>query len=465
MMVGSESAQADSIFAISLADQCLLYAPLNHFAALVDPVAAQRIQGALLARDHAPGGPLGEIVQALASGAEPAPLSRQGRFLPDFLGLIPTRDCNLACEYCGFLPSGESNRTMDLQLARDAIDWYLDQVAASGLRMAEIHFFGGEPFCADEVVVLAYHYARLRAARFGCTVRFEVATNGTLDEGRCRWAANSLDSIILSLDGPADIQDRHRHGKDGRGSFEAVVRSARILSEGEAEVSFRACVTSATVTRLPEIAAWLCQEFRPQAVCFEPVQPTAESLAAGLHPPSPETFAYNFVQASQVLEAFGVEAVYATADIRTRRVSFCPVGGDVAIVSPGGSVDACYLLTRDWEARGLDLHLGRIENGSVVLDGGAIAATRQMNVWNKPLCSHCFCRWHCAGGCHVNHQLSPVPGDYDGLCIQTRIITLHNILKAMEREDLAHQLFRTPHALDRAVWQPADTLAEVELVA
>jgi uncharacterized protein len=463
MIANGESAQAGSIFVIPVVNQYLLYAPLHHFAALVDPVAAQRIRDSLLCQSNTLTGRLSEILQILKSEAEPVPLPKQGNFVPDFLGLIPTRGCNLACVYCGFLTGQKAEQIMDLHLAREAIAWHLDQVADSGLRTTEIHFFGGEPFCADEVIVLAYHYARVKAAQIGCTVRFEVATNGIFDEDRARWAANSLDSIVLSLDGPADIQNRHRPGRDGWGSFETVVRTAKILSEGDAEFFIRACVTAETVGRLPEIAAWLCQEFHPVAVCFEPVQPTAQSQAAGLHPPQPRSFAWQFIQALSILEAHGIKAIYATADIHTRRVSFCPVGRDVAIVSPDGAINACYLLKRDWEAKGLDLRLGRIENGSVHLDSDAVANVREMNVWNKPLCAHCFCRWHCAGGCHVNHQLSLTPGDYDGLCIQTRIITLYNILKTLERKDLAHQLLGTPQALDRAVWQPLDTLAEVRL--
>jgi uncharacterized protein len=154
--------------------------------------------------------------------------------------------------------------------------------------------------------------------------------------------------------------------------------------------------------------------------------------------------------------------VYAAADIAARRVSFCPVSQDVPIVSPDGSINACYLLRQDWEVRGLDLRLGKIENGAVLLDDGAVAAARSLNVWNKPLCARCFCKWHCAGGCHVNHVLSTTPGDYDRLCTQTRILTLRNILGAMGRDDIARELVESPGALERAVWRTGDTIAEVE---
>jgi uncharacterized protein len=155
-----------------------------------------------------------------------------------------------------------------------------------------------------------------------------------------------------------------------------------------------------------------------------------------------------------------VEPVYAAADIGSRRVSFCPVGQDVAIVSPDGSVSACYLLSRDWEARGLDLRFGWLGEGVVHLDTQAVGAVRELNVWNKPFCDGCFCKWHCAGGCHVNHILPQEPGAYTDLCVQTRIIALRNILSAMGREDLVRALLDDRDALESTVWQPVDRIAD-----
>jgi uncharacterized protein len=463
-----EPVAGDHVFALPLGAHYLLYAPLHHLAALVDGRAVQQLRRWLLAPvvpARGSDGPLDDIVRALTAPAEPAPRPKQGGFMPAFLGLLPTRGCNLACQYCGFLAPGGAEQTMDLALARDAIVWYLGLVARAGQRVAEVHFFGGEPFCAEEVVDFAYHAARLIAAESGCTVRFEVATNGTFGEERCRWVADSLDSVILSLDGPADIQDRQRPRLGGQGSFDAVMRSARILSAGAAELSFRACVTADTVARMPDIAAWLCRDFRPVSVCFEPVQPSAPSQAAGLCPPDPWAFAWGYLQAAEILEAHGVEPVYAAADVRTRRAGFCPVGQDVAIVSPDGTVAACYLLRQDWEAKGLDFTLGRFEAGSARLDAGRIAAARDLSVWSKPLCAHCFCRWHCAGGCHVNHTLSTTPGDYDRLCIQTRLIALRNLLHTLDRDDLARDLFHQRRALEAMAGQPSDLLADLAVAA
>jgi hypothetical protein len=85
-----------------------------------------------------------------------------------------------------------------------------------------------------------------------------------------------------------------------------------------------------------------------------------------------------------------------------------------------------------------------------------------MNVLNKTFCAHCFCRWHCAGGCHVNHILPPRHGDYDELCIQTRIITLRNILRAMDREELTDSLLNNSVELEKSACQPSDSLFDFE---
>jgi uncharacterized protein len=350
---------------------------------------------------------------------------------------------------------------MSLELARDAVNWYMDAVALAGVEHAEVHFFGGEPFCAEEVLDLVVHLARHKAAEMGCTLSFEVATNGVFDEARARWAADNLDTIVLSLDGPPDIQDCHRPRRGGGPSFDAVSRTARVLSEGASDLCIRACVTHQTVGRVPELAAWFCEQFRPESVCFEPLQPSPESEAAGLQPPDPWDFASNFVRAAWVLESNGVKPVYAAADIRVKRVTFCPVGRDVAIVSPDGTISACYLLQRDWEAKGLDLRLGRMEGGGAQLDLDAVASVRGLNVHNKPVCTCCFCKYHCAGGCHVNHGPRGPQGGYDRLCIQTRIIALRNVLVAMGQDDLVREWIGHREAAEAAVAQPSDLLLDL----
>jgi len=439
----------------------LLYAPLHNLAALLNRAAVVRLRDGLLGKGMVGAGPLQEVLGILEKDGDAIPRRKQGALNPAFLGLIPTRACNLACGYCGFGPTEEAWGVMSYELACAAVDWYLGLVRRMGKQEGEVHFFGGEPFCAEELIDAAVYYARARAQEEGMALRFEVATNGTFSAGRCQWVADHMDTVVLSVDGPTEIHDRHRPYRGGQGSLEVVARNAVILSEGAAELCLRACITSGTVQRMEEMALWFCEAFRPQSVCFETLQPTAQAEEAGLHPPDPWEFAYNFIRAAQVLEGYGVEPVYATADVGARRISFCPVGQDVPIVSPDGGIAACYLLERDWEVKGLDLRMGRIQaDGTVKLDKEAVEAIRELNVLKRPSCERCFCRWHCAGGCHVDHGTSEQSGGYDRLCIQTRIIALSNILKGMGEARVVWELLEDALALKAAVGQASDRLSD-----
>lgn len=399
------------------------------------------------------------IFQVLESDAVLVPSRKQNQMVPPFLGLITTRACDLACQYCGFWTSGEPGLKMSLNLAQAAINWYFEVLRQTRIKKAEVHFFGGEPFNAAEVIDFAVGYSRIKADEAGCAVHFEVATNGMFDHTRGEWIADNLDTVVLSLDGPADIHNRQRPGRRQQDSFEVVARNAQILAEGQAELSLRACVTGETVDRMADIATWFCHSFHPHAICFETLQPTPQSERAGLTPPDPWEFALHYFKSAEILEKYGVEPVYATADIRSKRITFCPVANDVAIVSPDGAITACYLLRHDWDARGLDLCLGQINAaGAVSLDEDAIERVRNLNLLRRPACTNCFSRWHCAGGCCVNHPLPQPPGEYDRLCIQTRLITLFNILKVLHQTELVNSLLVSRPALEVAILQPSDNL-------
>jgi len=178
-------------------DQYLLYAPLRGLAVLLNAAAVRVVSGCLSCGGQVAPGSLGDVLAALSSGSVSPPAPRQKDLKPGFLGILPTRGCNLACRYCGFVPRERQTQVMDLELARDAIDWYLDLVYEGGNRAAEIHFFGGEPFHAPEVVEFCVHYARLKALGAGIALRFEVATNGVFSQGRAQWLADTFDDVIL----------------------------------------------------------------------------------------------------------------------------------------------------------------------------------------------------------------------------------------------------------------------------
>jgi len=449
----------DDIFAVPIVDKLLLYAPLHNLTALVNRSALSHIQRNQTSPLLQP------LIDRLRTPAKTPPAARTGPLdNPLFLGIIPTRRCNMACRYCDFAAPKQTGPVMDLNLARRAVNAYFDLLANAGQTRGEVHFFGGEPFCAESVVHFVVEYAAYVAAERGIEVRFEATSNGLYNASRCQWIADHFDTLVLSLDGPADIQNAHRPAANGRASSELVTRSAAIFSSAPLELVIRACITHDTVRRMPEIAGWIARNFLPASVCFETLTPSPLADQNGIRPPDPWEFAYNFDCAAQILAAIGIDTVHSTANLRDCRASFCPIGRDALIVSPDGMVDACYLLHEDWERHGLNFRIGQLVGSRFEIDHDRLQKVRALTVHTKSRCTDCFCRYHCAGGCHVNHTASGHPGDYDSLCVQTRLITLTRLLRDIGQGALAAAWLADRAACEASVWQSSDRLDIKEAV-
>lgn len=452
---------SNNVFAVPVLDWFLVYAPLHGLSALVNRQTLQSLRQSLTSDAVPPPPLLQPLLTQLTTTPSTLPSVRVGPVKqPLFLGLIPTRGCNMGCRYCDFAAPKRNSSVMSLSLARATVDAYFALLQRQGERRAEIHFFGGEPFLADQVIHFVVNYATALAAANQLPVHFEATSNGLYSLNRCHWIADHFQTLVLSLDGPADIQNYQRPGLYGHEVFNTIARNAKILSAGSVDLIIRACVTAQTVDRLPEIARWISQEFQPSAVCLESLIPSPLALSARMAPPDPRQFVRQFIAAADILEPLGIQTILSTADISTSRITFCPVGQDALIVTPEGQINGCYLLEADWQRQGLDLRLGAVEaqTGQFVFDEAAVERARALNVEQKPLCAHCLCRYHCAGGCHVNHATDKAPGHYDDLCVQTRLITIASLLRRLNQASHLAAWLSDDQAVADTVWQMSDCL-------
>jgi uncharacterized protein len=446
------------IYSIKVGQNVLIYAPLHHFCALVNPQAAREIRRGLANRGSEWMASL-PFIDLLRQPVGP-PEERDGPLDPLFLGLVPTRGCNLNCQYCDFAAPKSSGPVMDFSTARQAIEAYFSLQKSAGRQRAGVHFFGGEPFFASALVDFAVEYAALRAGELGLEVRFEVTTNGLFDARRCQWVGDHFDCVVLSLDGPRDIQDCQRPSLGENSVFDRIEANARQLAASPTDLVLRACVTDQTVVRMAEIAAYFSQEIRPDLVCFETLVACDLSQRAGLLAPDPWAFARQFYPAMKILRDRGIKTVLSTANLDSLWTSFCPVGKDALIVSPDGSIDACYLLRQAWEDHGLDFHLGQVEGNRLAILEGAVRNVRRAGTAARPRCADCFCRYHCAGGCHVNHSSPGVDGPYDAACIQTRLVTTALLLDRLGQGDLAESWLADRPAQEAMAWATSDRLVQ-----
>lgn len=443
---GACSTVAADIFAVPVSHRVLIHAPLHGISALVSESARDDLRRAF-SDGEPPEGALGVLAGRLNAACADALRPRSGTLDPLFLGLIPTRGCNLGCHYCDFAAPKQSSAVMSVEVARQAVDAYLRILEKSGTKNGQIHFFGGEPFHAEKLVRWVTGYTSEKAAQSGIKMRFEATSNGAYSETLARWIAATFDTVVLSLDGPADVQNAHRPALNGRGSAGVVERTARIFSEGPVELILRCCITQATAARMPEMAEWMAREFRPSRICFESLTRSPRSQEAGLGAPDPEEFARGFDAAATVLREHGIKAVVSTADLSGSRIHFCPAGQDALIVSPDGTAAGCYLLPEDWARRGVDMRFAKVTDAGFDVDADALEQVRAFTVENKPRCANCFCRYSCAGGCHIHHPCDAPADAFDEVCVQTRLITAAGLLRRLRQEEWLGHWFADSEAV------------------
>ena len=444
-------------FAVPVGDRWLVHFPLHGTTALMDHLALKELVSGG-AYDAFSGDALAALRSDLLNPPSNSVKPKEGIFDPEYLALVTTRSCNINCVYCDFGGPTSKGRHMEPPTASGAIDWMAQHLVSRGRDLFVLHFFGGEPLVAGKVVEFAVQ--RLREVSEANKLRsyVDISTNGVMSDARLKWLGESVDSVILSFDGPPEFQNRNRPAANGRQTFEAVDRTARHLSSSGVELCLRACVTRESVHDMPEMTRWMIETYRPAIINFEPLTENDLTAASGLEAAGPVDYARAWIKSRRLANGHGVRLVYSATEADGPRLSSCPVGSDTMIVMPDGTVNGCYLQPGDWLKRGMDMSLGRLmPDRGLQINAGQVHHLRHM-VMEKPRCRNCLCQWSCAGGCHVSNTYLHCPESYGDYCRQTRIIAACLLLEELGEHSLADELLADDEALARLADHPADVI-------
>lgn len=150
-------------------------------------------------------------------------LDRQTRLLV----VQPTPFCNINCSYC-YLPNRANTKKLSLPLAKKIFANVLSFPTVANELTVVWH--AGEPL----VLSPAYYeelYGLIRElAGSRVKIKHAIQTNGTLiSESWCKLIRNWGVEVGISIDGPAELHDRHRVFRNGSGSFERTFAGLKML--------------------------------------------------------------------------------------------------------------------------------------------------------------------------------------------------------------------------------------------
>ncbi len=177
---------------------------------------------------------------------------------PPYLAVIikPTYDCNLACSYCSVYGCDALPR-----MSRRTVDALIEQVTrfCGKQRSAFLIWHGGEPLLMP---LAFYDYIGERTRQYTDQVVINaVQTNATLlsEQYLDVFVKHDFD-ISISLDGPECLHDASRKGRDGQGTFQAIMQAVALLRGRNLPVGAVAVLTRQNVGRLREVYEFFNRE-------------------------------------------------------------------------------------------------------------------------------------------------------------------------------------------------------------
>lgn len=142
-----------------------------------------------------------------------------------------TQECNFRCKYCvysgGYLNRTHSPKNMDWSMARKGIDFLYAHSRDS--RVVYLGFYGGEPLLRYDLIEKSISYAN--SLFEGKHLNFTITTNGSLlTKKMIEFFLKNDVKITISLDGPAEIQDKNRKfASNDRGTFNTVYNNIKSI--------------------------------------------------------------------------------------------------------------------------------------------------------------------------------------------------------------------------------------------
>jgi uncharacterized protein len=342
---------------------------------------------------------------------------------------IPAMACNYRCEYCQFIQEFDETRhyaKMTAAQARQLVDEFYAASAQAAPNKRDFVFFGGEPFMAPDIVCETLRY--IRDERQDHEINIIAFTNASLiSEEMARTCAKNNVYMIVSIDGPAEVNDRARVDLQYKPSFFRTLRGYRRLQRAGCKIGISVMAGTHNVDNLAQSVQWLIDHLQPDelgiAGVFHPLNSSVNPYQA-----DPERVISALVETYVTCRDRGVYLDQVARRLRpfvdqVPKLKDCMACGGKMIATPMGMQGSCEYIAflKTSPHRKADCHSGELVQ--LGIPGDNPTDWNQRSPMRKPDCQNCPALGVCGGGCPYNgYQLS---GSLDALeanhCNQTRL--------------------------------------------
>ena len=204
--------------------------------------------------------------------------------------------CNMRCRYCFYTDETENRSVASMgQMSIDTMKTIVDKAFSFADYDCSFAFQGGEPSLAGLPFFQALtDYIKQHPNPKHIRVHYSFQTNGyNLNEDWAKWFADNHVLVGISLDGPKEIHDRYRVDHNGKGTFQRVMTSIRLLEKYHVDYNILTVVHAASARRGQQIYNFFKKNnFRYQQYieCLDPIGEEQGNYEYSLTPERYEEF-------------------------------------------------------------------------------------------------------------------------------------------------------------------------------
>lgn len=310
-------------------------------------------------------------------------------------------DCNLNCIYCyGDGGSyGRQRELMTMDTAKKAID--LMVANSEGVKELTVIFFGGEPLINFEVVKGTLEYCKSIEESSGKKFKYSMTTNGTiLTDEIYNFIKDNNVSVMISMDGGEELQNKHRCYCNGKGSFDDIKKNIERFKEARGGYLTARATVCRTDIRFKKIRDdLLALGFTNAVTSIVDTSEDSPLFIGGEYTNNVlsqyEILSEDYIESMKSSERKPLNNLFSEASDRLYhkklKMRSCNAGYGGIAIGTDGNIYPCHRFM------GMPEYIiGTLNEG---IDEITRAEYRQATIYKKAECKDCWARYLCSGGC------------------------------------------------------------------
>ncbi len=181
--------------------------------------------------------------------------------------------CNLNCAYCFFLKKERLYPGSNFRMSDQVHEAYIKQLfEAHQVPQVTVAWQGGEPTLMGLDFFRRSVELQKKYAKPGTRIENTFQTNGILlNDEWCQFFHENNFLIGLSMDGPKELHDFYRKDKGGHGTFDRVMKAARLLQKHKVEFNILCTVNSKNADHPLDVYRFFRDELGAHYLQFIPI--------------------------------------------------------------------------------------------------------------------------------------------------------------------------------------------------